>query len=94
MDEKRAYIDKARAEAAACEAEVDELAARTDEVSERSREHYEKQIADLRRKCSTLSDRLADLEWGSEAWDDAKQAANKALATLKDSIERVRSRLG
>ena len=91
MEEKTDFVEKIRAQAAACTAEVEKLAERAGEVSEDSREYYDQQIAELRRKCSTLSDRLADIEWGREAWDDAKQGVQDALQALKAAIERVKS---
>lgn len=94
MEEKTDFVEKIRAQAAACAAEVENLAKRAEEVSEDSRSYYEDQIADLRRKCSALSDRLADIEWGREAWEDARQSVQGALDALRGSIEKVRSRFG
>lgn len=94
MEEKTDFVERIRAQAEACSAEVERLAQRADEVSEDSRKYYDDQIADLRKKCSALSERLADIEWGREAWDDARQGVQNALDTLKSSIEKVRSRFG
>jgi chromosome segregation ATPase len=94
VNEKTDYIEKVKTQAAECAAEVEHLSQRAREVSGDTRDYYEEQIADLRRKCSSLSDRLADMEWGREAWDDARQGVQNALDALRDAIEKVRSRAG
>ena len=94
VGEREAYIDKVRSEARECSEEVKRLEEQATRASAKARISYEEQVADLQRRCGVLTHKLEDLQWGDEAWEDAKRGVQDALDSLKEGIEKARSRFG
>lgn len=90
---KQFFQEKLEAQLKEWDGNLEDFRLRTQELKAKTRVEYEKQLEALTGKRAELHDRLQEFRKSSEgAWEDLKDGAEKALAEMREAVDRIAAR--
>lgn len=93
MATKEEYIRKMQAKLEEWSADIDTLTAKTSEVSADVRNEYNEQIASLKVKLATASQKMSEMQKsGESAWKDMKTGIDLAWTAIGEAIDSAKAR--
>jgi chromosome segregation ATPase len=93
MDRREAYREKLDAQLKELKTKIDRLESRVSTLSAEAKAELSREIHDLRGRKMIVREKWNELQKsGGEAWDAMKEGMDRAVADLKESLERVISR--
>ncbi len=93
MATKEEYVRKMQAKLEEWSADIDTLTAKTSEVSADVRNEYNEQIASLKVKLATASQKMSEMQKsGESAWKDMKTGIDLAWTAIGEAIDSAKAR--
>jgi len=91
--ERKAYVEKLRAQLEEWEAEIARLEARSRRVSADARQELTKQVDTLRARRDALRGQIAQAQRaGADAWGELRKGLERAGAELKAALDNARAK--
>jgi len=94
MAKKEVYLEKLEAQLKEWKAKIEILGEKAAKATGETKIELTKEIKELRLKRETVKEKWSELQKASDvAWDAIKEGAEKAVAELKNALDRIVSKL-
>ncbi len=93
MDKREAYREKLEGQLKELKTKIDRLESRVSTLSAEAKAELLREVRDLRGRKMVVREKWNELQKsGGEAWEAMREGVEKAVADLKDALEKVLAR--